>query len=73
MHGNIARADARDERLDADVVNGRRDQCAANFHCRSEELVDGTNSFGNEEAVSLARVAALQVTGYTEHAHAIWT
>jgi hypothetical protein len=56
-----------------EIGRGRRNEGATNRECRAEELVDGTNAFGDEETVSLARVTALQVTGYTEHAHAMGT
>jgi len=56
-----------------EVGRGRRNEDAANRECRAEELVDRTNAFGDEKTLSLARVTALQVTGYAEHAHAMGT
>jgi hypothetical protein len=35
-----------------------------------EKLGYGANAFGYEEPVALARVSALQVPGYAQHAHA---
>jgi hypothetical protein len=46
-----------------EIGRGQRNEGATNRECRAEELVDGTNAFGDEETVSLARVTALQVTG----------
>jgi len=40
---------------------------------RTKELLHGANTFGDEEAVALAGVTALQVSGYAEHAHAVGT
>lgn len=57
----------------SEIGHGWRNESAANRECRAEELVDGTNAFGDEKTVSLARVTALQVTGYAEHAHAMGT
>ena len=56
-----------------EIGHGWRNESAANRECRTEELVDGTNAFGHEETVAFARVTALQVTSYAEHAHAMGT
>ncbi|HKW12251.1 MAG TPA: hypothetical protein VJO33_17835 [Gemmatimonadaceae bacterium] len=50
-----------------------RQEGTAESKRRTEQLLDGANAFGYEEAVALAGVTALQVTGYTEHAHAVGT
>jgi hypothetical protein len=57
----------------SEIGRGRGNKGAANRECRTEKLVDGTNAFGDEKAVSVARVTALQVTGYAEDAHAMGT
>ena len=49
------------------------DEGAADGERRAKKLVDGANAFGDEEAVTLARMTALEVAGYTEHAHAVGT
>ena len=57
------------------LAEGRviRHEGTAEGEWRTKELLDGANAFGDEEAVALAGVTALQVTGYTEHAHAVGT
>ena len=56
-----------------EIESGRCEEGAANDERRTKKLVDSSNAFGNEETLALARVAALQVTGYAEHTHATGT
>jgi hypothetical protein len=71
---NAALTQRREERLGVgEIGGGRCDESAANHERRTKQLVDGANAFDDEETLALARVAALQVTGYAEHTHATGT
>jgi hypothetical protein len=48
----------------------RGDEHPAQNERGAQEVLDGTNSFGDEEALSFTRVPAAQVARYAEHAHA---
>ncbi|HEY7236624.1 MAG TPA: hypothetical protein VH539_20865, partial [Gemmatimonadaceae bacterium] len=73
LHGNTTLSQHRRECfVVCELLRGKKER-AADFEWRPKELGNGANAFGNEEAVTFARVSALQVSGYTEHAHAIGT
>jgi hypothetical protein len=73
LHWNSTFSQSREQCLAVREMGRRLHECAADSEWRTQELGDGANAFGNEKAVTLARVTALQVTGYTEHAHATGT
>ena len=45
------------------------DERAANDEWRTEEIVDGSSPFGDEETLSFTRLAALKISRDREHAH----
>ena len=73
MHRDTAIVERGQELAGSGQLGIRDGQRATNDEWRAKKVVDGPNAFGDEEALAFARLPALEVSRYREHAHGVGT
>ena len=71
LNGNAALSQCGEDSLIAAAIAGGGQRERATYgEVRTEQLVDGANTFGDEQAVALTGITTLEVARYSEETHA---